>query len=1377
MRLSLDDKYQVLLIVLSIVVTGLFGVFLLRELFPEYKEYQKHYLALEEVRSDMTGIPVAPFKGGIQQIVMAKADKGPETIDRCVSCHVAMKLPHFSPTKVARDVNGNIVVDSEGAPVKVPNDEYIWAKIDAKVAELRDEKVLEQLRKEGQDYQVSKRLSEAEKLESMKVKEIHGREVDMTRVIAAHPLLGREIYPFEYHPLPDYGCTVCHGGNGRGLVTDKAHGPVRDGEYEAAAHGPKPDFIETDKENDPEFAYVFNDKPGHHLLFQTTPLMNGSLMQARCVQCHQSTSDQIKRAVDTVEIIRSRKSSQVEAIREGITADEEALLALLDLKEDVLQRGVTGTSSHLQEKLENFQLTTEELDQISGRLDYLKAVRLDCQCEDTAEDKALARAVADHLKRDLISILGSSERLSRVEALFKQGSLNSKDEILALLRKESEQEDTNGSFFDKLRSYEKYKASMQRVSHASQPIQRVAKDSELLNVIGGETDKLTHSFRRGRQLFMSNACYSCHRISGYSRGGVGPELTQAGLLYPWYIKESITWPQADLKSSTMPNFRLDHEEVEDLMTYLLAQRGESRVVSEVDEKVALQIWESGEKMPWEEPLPAGAIKDVYASQLTFATEGCASCHRLKGFEGRAGFTVEKSQPSFDVVWKERKWFRDLFPERSIGSQIVATIENHAAEIDQRIQGDVRANGILEDIDTQMDRGVESFFPPFKFALRAKNKHFNDLLAQASNEEQKQEVLKQKQEYIDRVRRVMTIFIHEYGFGREIGPRLHWSGIYRDQQWLVEHFRNPTSHAAKSLMPVFPYDDTKFYALTHMLQVLAKKNRDDTRQIWQTEGFSPELAYEMHCASCHGQFMNGDGPIATWIYPIPKNLRNGTILKNLTPARVANSLIHGVQGGPMPPWGESAKDPVTGEDMGIPVLTNSEIELLTNWLFVGLAGEGAFQEDEEIKKWRYEPEDFLEELQEEGGAEQLDLGCLDGPYSILPKAEGLWASLDTPRGWESEETQLDVSEIFEVRPVPRDVGQEFSYYIKEKYYTEANLSEGRRLFIANCAHCHGKEGGGNGDRAATMDDAKPRMLSNLKWIDSRDDLRLLRSIKYGVPGTSMTTWGDKTSALQRMQMVMFIRHLTADKKKRELVSSILFEAFEAPVILVEGKRYEQGVSVLQVEEAYEKAKKKREALFVQVEQGLAQPEEATKSYQEELELMTLLSAKEKSQEYFLKLVQEINAEKKLWTDLGNALINNRVEEALMKSYRQLVALNQERYRLSDERLVMKVSDEKKAQVQSTGKELEKLLMERENTLRSQLAVAEGQLPSAERTERIQDLGTEITAFEALRRKLASTLALVMRSVEKQQELYEVAMEKALQGDSSRLWKSQFLPSAA
>lgn len=125
-----SEKSQILLIIAGVVVTSLFGVFLYREMFPEYKIYQEDYIALEKFRSTYSHEEIPPFQMGVKQIVLEREDKGPAIIDRCTSCHVALQIPYFSPTKIAYDLNGNIVRDGDGHPLLVPNDDYIWQKLD-----------------------------------------------------------------------------------------------------------------------------------------------------------------------------------------------------------------------------------------------------------------------------------------------------------------------------------------------------------------------------------------------------------------------------------------------------------------------------------------------------------------------------------------------------------------------------------------------------------------------------------------------------------------------------------------------------------------------------------------------------------------------------------------------------------------------------------------------------------------------------------------------------------------------------------------------------------------------------------------------------------------------------------------------------------------------------------------------------------------------------------------------------------------------------------------------------------------------------------------------------------------------------------------------
>lgn len=1110
-----SERYQIALIILGLIATIFFGVFFYRELYPEYRIYQNDYKALEQFRSTYTGEPPPSFREGVKQIVFEREDKGPPLIDRCTSCHVALQLPHFSPFQIAHDSNGNVIRDKNGTPVQETNKNFIWSKLDQKIAELRDEKVIQQLNEEGESSKVAARLKEAKELESLKSAHVGEHTYDVTKVLAMHPLIGKETRPFEFHPIDEYGCTSCHSGNGKGLTTEKAHGPVFDGDYETEYMGPKPEFLEKDSVNDPQFARIFNDKPADALLFQTSPILMGSLIQAKCVQCHHSN-------------------------HETLTSTTES---------------------------------NENTNQKKGQKDI---------------------------------------------------------------------------------------------------------------------DALTADYRRGQELFITQACYACHRIAGFSRGGVGPELTRAGGIYPWFLKEKITWPQGTLKTSTMPNMHLDHAEVEDLMTFLLAQNGPTKAVSSINYKVGIQEWEAGKKQNWEKQIMPTEVHDLRDAMSVFATQGCAACHKLKGFESNVGFQLEASserKPSFNELYNERLWFQRLFPEEITGSQIVKAIEENTEEIDKRVVDHVRKDSLLEELEEKFPGIVESFNSPFRFAVRAKNHQFTETGTKGDGQ------LKQWQ---DRVRRILMMYVQEYGLGRLIGPRPNWSGVYRSDEWLMEHFRNPSSHVPNSIMPIFPFDDTKFYALTYMLDTLGKRNRDSVNAIWEIKGFDPAQAFNIYCAQCHGDYLQGNGPVATWIYPIPKNLKNAEFLRNLTKEKAIESITHGVKGTPMAPWGETPHDKYHYD--GIPILNQEQASLLANWLYNSIPGASIIKSSEEVPKWHYTSKNVVDELRNEGRGEM---------------------------------------DPFEAKPSPVDPNTT-AYYIKKSLYTQQNLEEGKAFFENNCAVCHGKEADGAGVRAGIMLDAKPRMLINLDWIKSRDDLRLLSSIKYGIPGTAMTPWGDLTNSLQRLQLVMFIRSLNNENTLRDQLTESLYSAFAKPLDNIETDRIE-GVRAL------EETKKKINKLKIVQDNVLSEKDpssdlidEALNKYKEQLTLTSLLKHDEVNDQQLLELKKLVKQQEEMYRDIGIELLRSDVDPSDWNKFIAILQSNSKDRTLSKESL----------------EQVQQIIASYENKItNSQLEKQKisGKIASANRSNEIKELDAQISTYTKAKQKLQTSFDEIKRIQQKEKSL--------------------------
>ncbi len=1292
-----SERYQIALITLGLAVTALFGYFVYQEMFPEYRIYQNDYVALEEFRSTYSGEPPPAFKEGVKQVVFEREDRGPARIDRCVSCHVALELPHFSPTKISHDVNGNIVRTANGTPMQEPNENYVWARLDQKIAELRDEKVNAQLKQNGESGAVDKRLKEAKSFEALKVAYVDEHVYDVTKVLRMHPLIGKETRPFEFHPIEEYGCVSCHSGNGRGLTTSTAHGPVFDGQYEEEYMGPAPQFLEHDPENDPQFARVFNHKPDDSLLFQTTPILVGNLIQSSCVKCHEQSAVALLGVANTTGVLAKQKSKSVDYIQQGFMNEMQALLSLYKLKGMVNSEGVDHTIAQLKQTQADPATLPLEHEHVTGQLAFLQNVR--GINPNTTKERVLAA-----IDQCMVGMLGTQTLVESISAELAKTD-DPQNTISKFLADNVHTAGAEGTLFVKREVANLQQALLEHVEATQRSVTNVVDDESVVSAMTNDVDWLTKNYHRGEQLYISQGCYACHRISGLSHGGVGPELTRIGEGYPWYIKNKIMWPQGDLRTSTMPNLVLDTTEMEDLMTFLLAQKGRPQSISETDYKVALQQWEAGRKLPFEKPVTPSQIQDLRFSMTVFATEGCAACHRLQGYESNVGYSIEKGEkPSFDTLYAERQWFQTLFPEEIRGSKLVEVIEKYAQEIDQRISDDVRQGALLEEIEQKFPDSIEAFYANFRYASRAKDHQSAQHATQPPGIANKIEAQNQLEIWKKRVHRVLMMYVQEYGLGRLIGPRPNWSGVYHSDEWLLEHFHNPTGHVPRSIMPILPFDETKFYALTYMLDVLGKRNRDAVRAIWEHKGFDPALAFHIHCAQCHGDYLQGNGPVSTWIYPIPKNLRNAEFLRNLTRENEIQSIMHGVKGTPMGPWGEVPEDKMNYD--GIPVLTIDEITKLVDWLFTSLPGGTVIRGHQDVPKWNYMPSDVIEELHREGTElkegdyfQDYESGLLPGKkktplgaaQEALDKAAHYYAALD-PIVYVAQNAALKtfddkVNDVFDVKPNPQLGGEKYLYYIKKKYYTENNVEQGKKFFELNCAVCHGADADGSGVRASVMADAKPRMLTNLDWIHTRDDLRLLRSIKYGVPGTAMTPWGDFTSSLQRLQLVMFIRSLSIEKAAREAVSEELYKSFDKGILQVENARIAEYKALDTAQRNFEDLHKKQKAAYAAAQVNMKEISEATTLYQRQLLAEEELRQYKALDQVLLDLKEQIAAEREIYQGIASDMLTANLEEQpewqiLLK----MIDLNGSRITYTDGKLIINNDDKIKLELTNYAKQL-------------------------------------------------------------------------------------------
>lgn len=131
----------------------------------------------------------------------------------------------------------------------------------------------------------------------------------------------------------------------------------------------------------------------------------------------------------------------------------------------------------------------------------------------------------------------------------------------------------------------------------------------------------------------------------------------------------------------------------------------------------------------------------------------------------------------------------------------------------------------------------------------------------------------------------------------IAPDLSYEGLIRDDRWLMDHFKNPKSRIPDSIMPTFRFPDEDFGHMAAYLQTL------------KTPPAPTDAAatYRQLCERCHGEKGDGNGKVAWYIDPSPRDFTKAAFMNSKPRERFVSSIQNGVPGTSMPPWGHALKD--------------------------------------------------------------------------------------------------------------------------------------------------------------------------------------------------------------------------------------------------------------------------------------------------------------------------------------------------------------------------------------------------------------------------------------------------------------------------------------
>jgi mono/diheme cytochrome c family protein len=88
----------------------------------------------------------------------------------------------------------------------------------------------------------------------------------------------------------------------------------------------------------------------------------------------------------------------------------------------------------------------------------------------------------------------------------------------------------------------------------------------------------------------------------------------------------------------------------------------------------------------------------------------------------------------------------------------------------------------------------------------------------------------------------------------------------------------------------------------------------------------------------------------------------------------------------------------------------------------------------------------------------------------------------------------------------------------------SLAEGKELYTANCADCHGETGKGDGPMAAYTGEPLPSDLTDAEWKHGSTDGEIFLVIHDGVENTGMRNFDKELTEQQIWHLVNYVKSL-------------------------------------------------------------------------------------------------------------------------------------------------------------------------------------------------------------------------------------------------------------
>jgi mono/diheme cytochrome c family protein len=258
---------------------------------------------------------------------------------------------------------------------------------------------------------------------------------------------------------------------------------------------------------------------------------------------------------------------------------------------------------------------------------------------------------------------------------------------------------------------------------------------------------------KGEQLFKQNACYGCHKIDGFSKGNVGPELTYEGrTAVPSTIEHQLWDPRYKVNSCVMPYF----------FSYRILNTDE---------------------MTHDEAI--GLTNGIYANPKQFPEQS-------KNIVDWRALTIKRADIE-DPDTIESEAAHGYIPNAAMQPDVDALVTFVSSQTGQNYTGaQADRMAMIAAYNVSSPATVPVTVEEGKLLFETSGCYACHTIGDPKWTGDPTKDPKAK--------------------GGVAGPQLTWEGARHSQQWLIEHYKNPQAFVPNSVMPIFPFSDSQRKAL-------------------------------------------------------------------------------------------------------------------------------------------------------------------------------------------------------------------------------------------------------------------------------------------------------------------------------------------------------------------------------------------------------------------------------------------------------------------------------------------------------------------------------------------------------------------------------------